>query len=259
MNATDAITSIEKASELFGQGQRLVETVISQASKGIAVEWNDVKSLDMIALELRKQARRFEHLVPGLDAQSWKPWRATEHYCIGSAWELQNVCELQTQHKIITAHEIARYAVEAKAWFNDLTLQFRIDFGHATNAKDSIGDATKPKSRQGGKSKPKQSDTGNGDRNDKRCIEEIERDTPELNVESIEWIPARKENQEKLGYPTTTLATYRLAANGGRQLSPYFGIDKDGRRWRRHPEKTVTSMIYYFASDLRKYQNKPSN
>ena len=85
---------------------------------------------------------------------------------------------------------------------------------------------------------------------DRRSIEEIERNTPELNTQSIEWIGARKENREKLGYPTSTLATYRLASSGGRQLSPYFGIDKDGRRWRRCKTKTEGSTVFYFQSDL---------
>lgn len=90
-------------------------------------------------------------------------------------------------------------------------------------------------------------------------IEKIERKTPELDVQSIEWVAARKENQEKLGYPTGTLATYRLATSGGRQLSAYFGIDKDGRRWRRRSDKTETSTVYYFASDLKKHRSKVSN
>jgi hypothetical protein len=85
---------------------------------------------------------------------------------------------------------------------------------------------------------------------DRRSIEEIERSTPELDMQSIEWIAARKENQKKLGYPTSTLATYRLASSGGRQLSPYFGIDKDGRRWRRCKTKTEGSTVFYFLSDL---------
>ncbi len=93
-------------------------------------------------------------------------------------------------------------------------------------------------------------DTRTKDQNDRRSLEEIERSTPGLDIESIEWIAARKENQEKLGYPPNTLATYRLKSSGGRQLSAYFGIDKDGRRWRRLPDKTEKSTVYYFASDV---------
>lgn len=94
---------------------------------------------------------------------------------------------------------------------------------------------------------------------DRRSIEEIERNTPALDVKSIEWIAARKTNQEKLGYPTSTLATYRLESSGGRQLSAYFGIDRDGRRWRRQSDKTEGSTVFYFAADLKKYQTKVSN
>lgn len=90
-------------------------------------------------------------------------------------------------------------------------------------------------------------------------LEEMDRNTPVLDTGSIKWIAARKENQEKLGYPTNTLATYRLKSSGGRQLSPYFGVDKDGRRWRRENEKTEKSTVYYFADDIKKYQRKVSN
>lgn len=91
---------------------------------------------------------------------------------------------------------------------------------------------------------------------DPRSLEKIERETPKLNTESIQWIAARKKNKEKLGYPTGTLATYRLASSGGRQLSWYFGIDKDGRRWRRDKNKTSSSTVYYFANDIEKYGKK---
>jgi len=87
----------------------------------------------------------------------------------------------------------------------------------------------------------------------------IEGNTPALDTGSIEWIASRKENQKKLGYPTSTLATYRLKSSGGRHLSPYFGVDKDGRRWRRQPDKTEKSIVYYFANDIKKCQPKASN
>jgi hypothetical protein len=88
---------------------------------------------------------------------------------------------------------------------------------------------------------------------DRRMIEEIERETPELNTQSMEWIAARKENLKKLGLETNTLAKYRGAGEGGRSLSEYFGIDKDGRRWRRDSNKTPKSTVYYFLSDLKKH------
>jgi hypothetical protein len=115
---------------------------------------------------------------------------------------------------------------------------------------------------RGEPSTPTGAETNNGTTQanaDRRSLEEIESNTPELDTQSIEWIAARKKNQEKLGYPTSTLATYRLRNMGGRQLSPYFGIDKDGRRWRRQPDKTEKSMVYYYAIDVNKYQPKASN
>jgi hypothetical protein len=100
--------------------------------------------------------------------------------------------------------------------------------------------------------------TGQSETNQQE-LAKIERNTPALDTGSIEWIASRKENQKKLGYPTSTLATYRLKSSGGRHLSPYFGVDKDGRRWRRQPDKTEKSIVYYFANDIKKYQPKASN
>jgi hypothetical protein len=100
--------------------------------------------------------------------------------------------------------------------------------------------------------------TGQSETNQQE-LAKIERNTPALDTGSIEWIASRKENQKKLGYPTSTLATYRLKSSGGRHLSPYFGVDKDGRRWRRQPDKTEKSIVYYFANDIEKYQPKASN
>jgi hypothetical protein len=100
--------------------------------------------------------------------------------------------------------------------------------------------------------------TGLAETNQQELVE-MERNTPALDTGSINWIAARKKNQKKLGYPTNTLATYRLKSSGGRQLSPYFGVDKDGRRWRRQPDKTEESTVYYFANDIEKYQPKASN
>ena len=91
-----------------------------------------------------------------------------------------------------------------------------------------------------------------GGRFDDRSIEEIERNTPALNTQSMEWLAARKENLKKLGLETNTLAKYRGAGEGGRSLSEYFGIDKDGRRWRRDSNKTPKSTVYYFLPDLKK-------
>jgi len=107
--------------------------------------------------------------------------------------------------------------------------------------------------------KPQASNSVEHVETNKQELEEMERNTPVLDTGSIEWIASRKENQKKLGYPTSTLATYRLKSSGGRHLSPYFGVDKDGRRWRRQPDKTEKSIVYYFANDIKKCQPKASN
>ena len=107
--------------------------------------------------------------------------------------------------------------------------------------------------------KPQASNSVEHVETNKQELEEMERNTPVLDTGSIKWIAARKKNREKLGYPTSTLATYRLESSGGRQLSPYFGVDKDGRRWRRETDKTEGSTVYYFADDIKKYQRKVSN
>ena len=82
-------------------------------------------------------------------------------------------------------------------------------------------------------------------------IESVERNTPELDTESIEWLAARQENKEKLGLPIETLRSYRAPSKGGRKmLDNMFGIDRDGRCWRR--QGTQKSMVYYFAPTLPK-------
>jgi hypothetical protein len=111
------------------------------------------------------------------------------------------------------------------------------------------------------KTRSKQGKTASGapaERKAQPTIEQVEKKTPELDIESIEWVASRKENLEKLGYPTTTLSDYRQATMGGRQLSAYFGIDKDGRRWRRQRNKTEGSTVFYYAPDLKKYRRKVS-
>lgn len=90
-------------------------------------------------------------------------------------------------------------------------------------------------------------------------LKEIEEKTPKLDTKSIDWIMSRTKNQKKLGYPPDTLAQFRTSRLGGRRLSPYFGIDKDGRRWRRPTHKTEKSAVYYLASDVEKCQRKVSN
>jgi len=84
---------------------------------------------------------------------------------------------------------------------------------------------------------------------DKDSIETIEAKTPKLDTESVEWIVARQKNEKKLGLPTKTLRNYRLESKGGRILpNKKFGVDKDGRRWRR--KGTKSSAVYYYSPSL---------
>lgn len=93
----------------------------------------------------------------------------------------------------------------------------------------------------------------------RESLEKIEQKTPVLDTESVEWIAARKENEEIFGLSIKTLRDYRGQSHGGRTLTPYFGVDRDGRRWRRCPTKTEKSTVYYFKTNLPKATNKASN
>ncbi len=85
----------------------------------------------------------------------------------------------------------------------------------------------------------------------RESIEAIERKTPLLDTKSVEWIAACKKNEKKLGLPTGTLRKYRLDSSGGRTMpDKMFGMDRDGRRWRR--QGTPTSNVYYFVPSLLK-------
>jgi len=81
-------------------------------------------------------------------------------------------------------------------------------------------------------------------------LADIEAETPELDTESGDWIAARKENQENFGVLISSLKKYRLKAEGGRKLNEYFGVDRDGRKWRR--KGTPASTVYYLKSSLPK-------
>ena len=82
-----------------------------------------------------------------------------------------------------------------------------------------------------------------------RVIEQLEKETPVLDPESVEWIASRKKNQEELGLPIETLRNYRLETFGGRKMpDEMFGIDRYGRRWRRRG--TRNSHVYYYAPDI---------
>lgn len=101
-------------------------------------------------------------------------------------------------------------------------------------------------------------DNGGGATAKRRTIEAIEQDTPELDKKSVEWLVARQENKEKLGLPIDTLRNYRLDKQGGRKMPDgMFGVDRDGRRWRR--QGTATSAVYYYVPSLPKASKKASN
>ncbi len=78
-------------------------------------------------------------------------------------------------------------------------------------------------------------------------IAELERTTPPLDVESGEWIAAAdvamKEGQPAL----ESLKKYRSTSMGGHTTGTgEFGVDRQGRVWRRGPDKR----IYYRVSTL---------
>lgn len=84
-----------------------------------------------------------------------------------------------------------------------------------------------------------------------KTIEDWERETPELDPQSVEWVPARKENAKKFAVSIKTLRDYRCDSHGGRTLpGNMFGIDRSGRRWRR--QGTEKSTVYYFVPSLPK-------
>ncbi len=86
---------------------------------------------------------------------------------------------------------------------------------------------------------------------DANSIEDWERETPRLDTQSVEWVAARQENQKKLGLPIETMRNYRAASKGGRKTpGNMFGIDRDGRRWRR--QGTPGSTVYYYVPSLPK-------
>lgn len=91
------------------------------------------------------------------------------------------------------------------------------------------------------------------------ALNKFEQETPELDIESADWIASRKKNKDKLKLDTGTLADYRSLRSGGQVLDAYFGIDRDGRRWRRDRSKTPGSQVYYLLEDIEKCRSKVPN
>ena len=80
-------------------------------------------------------------------------------------------------------------------------------------------------------------------------LAETEAKTPALDIESVDWIAARKENENKFGLKIRTLSKYRTERQGGMVSSDkMFGIDRDDRIWRR--KGTEKSQVYYLVSSL---------
>ena len=87
-------------------------------------------------------------------------------------------------------------------------------------------------------------------------LEKLEQETPELNLESPDWIPANKKNEKKFGVSISTLQTYRSKQRGGRELDRSFGEDCQGRRWRRELDKPGKSTVFYYLPDLERIRIK---
>ena len=81
------------------------------------------------------------------------------------------------------------------------------------------------------------------------CIEETERKTPDLDPKSVDWIRSEEKNEKILGLTVETLRKYRTTKSGGRTLPcEMFGIDRDGRIWRR--SGTRRSRVFYYRASL---------
>ena len=81
------------------------------------------------------------------------------------------------------------------------------------------------------------------------CIEKTERKTPDLDPKSVDWIRSEEKNEKILGLTVETLRKYRTKKSGGRTLPcEMFGIDRDGRIWRR--SGTRRSRVFYYRASL---------
>ncbi len=90
-----------------------------------------------------------------------------------------------------------------------------------------------------------------------KSLKQLERETPELDIKSADWIAAKTKNKKKLGLEVATLSKYRSPKNGGHVLTDYFGRDKQFRRWRRAEDESPGSTVYYYREDLEKHhQNR---
>ncbi|QDV55486.1 hypothetical protein [Rosistilla oblonga] len=83
-----------------------------------------------------------------------------------------------------------------------------------------------------------------------QSLEDLEADTPPLDTASVDWIEATQKNIEILKIKISSLRRYRTSSLKGRSLGPYFGVDKYGRRWRKDPNRTEGSNVFYWRPSL---------
>jgi hypothetical protein len=78
-------------------------------------------------------------------------------------------------------------------------------------------------------------------------LEALQATTPPLDRHSGQWVKAARA-AELDGVVTKTLNLYRQAGFGGKSKDAFFGVDKDGRIWRR--QGTEKSGVWYFLPAL---------
>ena len=120
---TDDSACVARAVELFDEGQAIVELAISEASEGDLPDWDEIKRLDLTTRRLRNRAKVFEKYHEDFDATTWDPYHVSDSYPISSANELQHLCELQSQHKILNGNEIQVFAEATRRWMSDIVDQ----------------------------------------------------------------------------------------------------------------------------------------
>ena len=86
-------------------------------------------------------------------------------------------------------------------------------------------------------------------------FERLEVLTPKLDVESVDWIETNRRNYGVFGIYPGTLRKYRETTNA-QYVAPdqMFGVDRDGRIWRRKPgnKKPQDGRVFYLRSSLSK-------
>ena len=128
MSKSDLVEAVDAALVQWNKGWQLIEDalVLAESEKAVSLSF---RQLDHITAELRKQLRRFEHAVEGLQADTWHPWRTDypqrEDPIPFSTGE--DLC-IRCQDIIVSGipiHQatIGAWAVEVRKWFKDLRKQ----------------------------------------------------------------------------------------------------------------------------------------